>query len=106
MLNLSVKNKEGWSLKLCKSPLNGITVKLLTFNEGFFVLDMICRFTLRECRIDRQKEKKMKNGIRKERKKKEKETQRKISVFGILCKGALDVFICLCPTVARWRQSE
>lgn len=34
MLNLSIQNKEGWSLK----PLNGITVKLLTFNEGFFRL--------------------------------------------------------------------
>lgn len=68
MLNLSVQNKEGWSLKLCKSPLNGITVKLLTFDEGFFRLDMSCRFALRECRIDRQKEKKKRKGKKKERK--------------------------------------
>lgn len=40
MLNLNIQNKEGWSLKLCKSPLNGITVELLTINEGFFRLDM------------------------------------------------------------------
>lgn len=31
MLNLGVQNKEGWSLKLCKSPLN---VKLLTFKAS------------------------------------------------------------------------
>lgn len=37
MLNLGVQNKEGWSLKLCKSPLN---VNLLTFNGGFFRLDI------------------------------------------------------------------
>lgn len=67
MLNLSIQNKEGWSLKRCKSPLNGIIVKLLTFNEGFFRLDMICRFALRECRIDRKKSKR-KKGKKKERK--------------------------------------
>lgn len=37
MLNLGVQNKEGWSLKLCKSPLN---VNLLIFNGGFFRLDI------------------------------------------------------------------
>lgn len=70
MLNLSVQNKEGWSLKLCKSPLNGITVKLLTFDEGFFRLDMSCRFALRECRIDRQTERKEEEKRKKERKEK------------------------------------
>lgn len=48
-----------------------MTVRLLTFNEIFFRLNLICRFRLIECRIVRMKKKKGKrNGKGKEKEKK------------------------------------
>lgn len=71
MLNLSIQDKEGWSLILCKSPLSGMNVILLTFNERFFRLTLIGRFRLMECRMERKRKKERKRENERKRRCKE-----------------------------------
>lgn len=65
-----------------------MTVILLTFNEGFFRLNLICRFRLIECRVDRQtvRQKERKKG-RERKKEKEKEKESNFQVLESSAKG-------------------
>lgn len=56
------------------------------FSEGVFRFNLICRFKCRECRVDRGEKKKIK------KKKRGREKERRKGAFGILCKGASDMF--------------